>query len=77
MNAFWRNLVARGAVLAACAYIARATWRVIAVKRSGGCGSGCASCPVPDQTTLADRITPVIPAPKSFVPIDELLETRR
>lgn len=71
MDAFWQNVVAIVVVLAACAYIARAAWKVIAGSR-GGCASGCSTCPASSTSTTGPQA-----APPSFVPVDDLLGSSR
>ncbi len=67
MNGFGESAVVLTIVLAAAAYLARAAWKTIAVKRTAGCGSGCSKCPA-NAATGNSRAAGV-----GFVSVEELL----
>jgi hypothetical protein len=69
MDAFWQNVVVLVMVLAACAYIVRAGWKVLA-GRKAGCATGCATCPASSGSPTQQAV------PAGFVPVDELLSPR-
>lgn len=52
----WQDLIALTLVVAAAGYLVRASWRVLARKKSPGCGT-CAKCP---STGATDSGTPVV-----------------
>ena len=55
MNGDWQDVVALSAVFLAAAYIVRrfAPWPSRSRKPTGGCASGCGSCPLGGKTDPA------------------------
>jgi hypothetical protein len=64
MTQIWQNLAAAVLVVAACAYLFRQTWLVLARKKSSGCGS-CAKCPAETETANGQPIVSIDAVAKS------------
>lgn len=50
-----QTFVALSIVATAAAYLCWRSWKVIAGRKSAGCGSGCGSCPASEEKSLPQQ----------------------